>query len=458
MAKAKSFYQCRECGYECAKWMGRCPGCGEWGTLEEVLSAPAAADAQKRAAAPVDPARILPLKDVTAEESMRTKTGIAELDRVLGGGIVGGSIVLAGGEPGIGKSTLFLQAADALCRAGQKVLYVSGEESAQQVTLRARRLGLSGELLFLAETGLEVILAAAEKTAPDILVVDSVQTIASDAISSAAGSVSQVRACAAALARLAKEGATTVFLIGHVTKEGAIAGPRVLEHLVDTVLYFEGERHSSFRILRAVKNRFGSTNEIGVFEMGALGMQEVPNPSSVLLSTRGKDMSGACVYCALEGTRPVLLEVEALVSETAFGTPRRMTTGADFNRTSLIIAVLEKKIGLKLYNQDVFVNVGGGMRLTEPALDLAIAASIVSSFRNRPLPQNTVFLGEIGLTGELKHIAQVDKRLAEAQRLGFARAVLPHSNLKGLGGTGELKLVGAKTLSDALMVMFEGAK
>ncbi|MBQ9942210.1 MAG: DNA repair protein RadA [Christensenellaceae bacterium] len=455
MAKAKNFYRCAECGYECAKWMGKCPSCGSWNTLEEVSEAPAVGQQAAAAKAYVDERRIRPLSAVEASESQRKKTGIAELDRVLGGGIVPGSVVLAGGEPGIGKSTLFLQAADALNKAGCKVLYVSGEESAQQVKLRSDRLALSGSMLFLAETQLEVILAAAEKAAPDVLVIDSIQTVASSEVTSVGGSISQVRACAAALARLAKEKQLAVFLIGHVTKDGAIAGPRVLEHLVDTVLYFEGERHSAFRILRAVKNRFGSTNEIGVFEMGETGMREVPNPSAVMLSSRGKDLSGACVYCALEGTRPVLLEVEALVSETAFGTPRRMTTGADFNRTSLIIAVLEKKIGLKLYNQDVYVNVGGGMRLNEPALDLAIAASVVSSFRNKPVPQTTMFMGEIGLTGELRHVSQAAKRVSEARRMGFKKVVLPHSNLKGLSEEG-IRLVGVKTLSDALMVMFDG--
>ena len=324
--------------------------------------------------------------------------------------------------------------------------------------MRAERLGLSSEMLFLSETQVEIILAAVEKEKPDVLIVDSIQTLECAESTSSPGSVSQVRACAGLLTRLAKSKNVTVFLIGHVTKEGAIAGPRVLEHLVDTVLYFEGERNSSFRILRAVKNRFGSTNEIGVFEMGGLGMQEVENPSSILLSSRGKDMSGACVYCALEGTRPVLLEVEALVSETTFGNPKRMTTGADFNRSGLIVAVLEKKIGLKLYNQDIFVNVSGGIRLGEPALDLAVAASIVSSFRNKPLPQKTVFMGEIGLTGELKHIAQAEKRIMEAERLGFTRAVLPYSNLKGLGRHETCRPVGVKTLSDALMVMFDGAQ
>ena len=451
MAKAKTVYQCSECGYECAKWMGKCPGCGSWNTITEVVEVPSSRPASQ---ARLEPGWLKELKEYPSLEKVRVKTGIGELNRVLGGGIVKGSVVLAGGEPGIGKSTLFLQAADSLCRRG-KVLYVSGEESPEQVRLRSERLGLSSQMLFLAETQLEIILAAAETAKPEFLVVDSIQTIYSQEGSSAPGSVSQVRACASALARLAKETGTAVFIIGHVTKDGAIAGPRVLEHLVDTVLYFEGERHSSFRILRAVKNRFGSTNEIGVFEMGEDGMREVENPSAILLSGRDKGVPGACIYCAMEGTRPVLLEVEALVSETSFGMPRRMTTGADFNRTSLIIAVLEKKIGLKLYNQDVFVNVGGGMRLNEPALDLAIAASIVSSFRNKAIGRESVFLGELGLTGELRHISQAEKRLTEARHMGLRRAVLPYSNMKGLRAPEGMELQGVKTLSDALGVLFE---
>ena len=387
MAKQRSFYQCTQCGYECAKWMGKCPNCGSWNTLEEHLpteAAPAHRSAMGASASKAAPGKSVQLREIAGTHAPRKKTGIGELDRVLGGGIVAGSVVLAGGEPGIGKSTLFLQMADRLAQ-GASVLYISGEESGEQVAMRAERLELNSPVNFLAETNLSVILATIEQEKPDFLIIDSIQTIYHEEITSAAGSVSQVRECAAALARMAKSTGTALFIIGHVTKDGNIAGPRVLEHLVDTVLYFEGERASSFRILRAVKNRFGSTNEIGVFDMGDLGMREVPNPSAILLGSREKAMPGACIYCALEGTRPVMLEVEALVSETSFGTPRRMATGVDYNRMSLIIAVLEKKIGLKLYNQDVFVNVGGGMKVAEPALDLALAAAIVSSFRNRPI-------------------------------------------------------------------------
>lgn len=454
MAKQRSFYQCSECGYECAKWMGKCPNCGSWNTLSEHLPAESIAphkSATGRAASGAQPGKTVQLRDVSKNRVPRQKTSIGELDRVLGGGIVAGSVVLAGGEPGIGKSTLFLQMADKLAE-NHRVLYISGEESAEQVGMRAERLGLSCPMRFLAETNLSVILATAEQEQPDYLIIDSIQTIYHEDITSAAGSVSQVRECAAALARMAKSTGVALFLVGHVTKDGNIAGPRVLEHLVDTVLYFEGERASSFRILRAVKNRFGSTNEIGVFDMGNLGMTEVQNPSAILLEGRGKDVAGSCIYCALEGTRPVLLEVEALVCETSFGTPRRMATGVDYNRMNLIAAVLEKKIGLKLYNQDIFVNVGGGIRVTEPALDLALAAAIVSSFRNRPIRSGTVLFGEIGLTGEVRHISQTEKRLSESARMGMERAILPRSNAKGLQT--DLEVVPVRTLSDALVQLF----
>ena len=454
MAKQRSFYQCTQCGYECAKWMGKCPNCGSWNTLEEHLpaeAAPAHRSAMGASASKAAPGKSVQLREIAGTHAPRKKTGIGELDRVLGGGIVAGSVVLAGGEPGIGKSTLFLQMADRLAQ-GASVLYISGEESGEQVAMRAERLELNSPVNFLAETNLSVILATIEQEKPDFLIIDSIQTIYHEEITSAAGSVSQVRECAAALARMAKSTGTALFIIGHVTKDGNIAGPRVLEHLVDTVLYFEGERASSFRILRAVKNRFGSTNEIGVFDMGDLGMREVPNPSAILLGSREKAMPGACIYCALEGTRPVMLEVEALVSETSFGTPRRMATGVDYNRMSLIIAVLEKKIGLKLYNQDVFVNVGGGMKVAEPALDLALAAAIVSSFRNRPIRPGTVLFGEIGLTGEIRHISQAEKRLAEAARMGMDRAILPSSNAKAIQT--DLELAPVRTLSDALVQLF----
>jgi len=451
MAKSNTFYQCSSCGYTCAKWLGKCPSCGEWDTLteqkrEEAAPAPAARHAAKSGKT----VSATLLRDIPSLDSSRKKTGIGELDRVLGGGIVRGSVILAGGEPGIGKSTLFLQAADSLAKTS-RVLYISGEESGEQVRMRYMRLGLSSDVAFISETALGNIISSARDHAPDFLIIDSIQTLYDPDLSSAPGSVSQVRECSAALARFAKETGTAVFLIGHVTKDGNLAGPRVLEHLVDTVLYFEGERSGAFRLLRAVKNRFGSTNEIGVFEMTGEGMVEVENPSSIMLSDEGKGSAGTCVFAALEGTRPVLLQVEALVSPTPFGLPRRQTTGVDYNRVSLIIAVLEKKIGLKLFDQDIFVNVSGGMKLSDPAMDMALAASIVSAYRNKPVRWGTVFMGEIGLTGTLRHTAQASRRAAEAARMGFDRVVLPKSNAKDIS---DMEVCAAATLSDALSFIF----
>ena len=452
MPRDKKLFICRECGYETGKWLGQCPSCKEWNTLEE-FDVPKKAVQRTGTAVPraIDPDRIQPLKEIKKNRIERIDTGIEELNRVLGGGIVPGSIVLAGGEPGIGKSTLFLQMADNIART-EDVLYVSGEESPEQVAMRFERLGLLSDLQFMAETQLDEIISAAENVRPKVLIVDSIQTVFDSEIESAAGSVTQVRECAARLARYAKSSNVAVIIIGHVTKEGNIAGPRILEHLVDTVLYFEGESKSAFRILRAVKNRFGSTNEIGVFDMKATGMDEVKNPSQILLSTRQNDMPGSCIYCAVEGTRPVLLEVEALVSESSFGTPRRMTSGVDYNRVNLIVAVLEKRIGLKLYNQDIYVNIGGGMRIWDSALDLAIACSIISSFRNKPLKQGIVIAGEIGLTGEIRHVSQIEKRISEAVRMGMDSIILPASNYSR--GEKDIEEIPVKTLHDAIANIF----
>ena len=456
MAKKTTFFQCNQCGYETSKWLGRCPSCGEWNTMEEHVSVPeppSGAVRPRAASSSFEPPRVAELKSIPSAREKRTMTGIGELDRVLGGGIVPGSVVLAGGEPGIGKSTLFLQAADALSKKAT-VLYVSGEESGEQVRYRAERLGLESGMLFLAETQLESILAAAEDKKPDYMVIDSIQTLYRDDVSSAPGSITQVRECAGALARLAKDSRTAVFIIGHVTKGGAIAGPRLLEHLVDTVLYFEGDRYSSFRVLRAVKNRFGSTNEIGVFEMGDGGMREVENPSAAMLTERDRQVSGAAVFCAMEGTRPLLLEVEALVSETSFGNPRRLSTGVDINRISLIIAVLEKKVGLKLYNQDIYTNVGGGIRVVEPALDLAVAAAMISAFRSRPLASDCAFIGEIALTGELRRVSLMEGRLFELYRMGITRAIVPYGNLRNLKAPEGMEIVGARNIGDVLAHLF----
>lgn len=447
MAKEKLVFVCTQCGYECARWLGQCPSCREWNTLEEQLAAPA----KGARSAPAGEAAVY-LRDVSLERSERWPTGFAELDRVLGSGIVEGSVVLAGGEPGIGKSTLLLQVADALAKQGRKVLYISGEESLRQIRIRAGRLGASGDILMLAETEVSNCIARMREAAPDFCVVDSIQSMYCSRLSPSAGSVSQIKECAAQLTREAKTTGTAVFIIGHVTKEGAIAGPRVLEHMVDTVLYFEGERQSTFRILRAVKNRFGSTNEIGVFDMREDGMKEVQNPSELLLGERSAGASGSCVYPAMEGTRPMLLEIQALVSSTSFQMPRRMSAGLDYNRMALIIAVLEKRIGLKLYNQDVYLNVAGGLRLTEPAADLAMAASIVSSFRDKAI-SDTVAMGEIGLTGEVRAVSQVEKRLSECASMGFKSAVIPKHNLKGINIPAGMKAHGVSSVFDALEML-----
>lgn len=448
MAKSKTAFVCRDCGYECVKWMGQCPSCRAWNTLEEMTIA---APVKNEKIAPIGEAAVY-LKDVSLETSARWSTGFGELDRVLGSGVVEGSVVLAGGEPGIGKSTLFLQVADALVRAGKKVLYISGEESLRQIRIRANRLGTCGEILMLAETEISNCIARMRETSPDFVVVDSIQTMYSSALNPAPGSVSQIKQCASLLTKEAKTNGAAVFIIGHVTKEGAIAGPRILEHMVDTVLYFEGERQGTFRILRAVKNRFGSTNEIGVFDMRENGMEEVENPSGLLLSERASGASGSCVYPALEGTRPVLLEIQALVSPTSFNMPRRMATGLDYNRTALIIAVLEKRMGLKLFNQDVYVNVVGGIKLNQPAADLAMAASVVSSFRDTAV-NDVVAMGEVGLTGEVRAIGQIEKRLSECSKMGFNKAVIPKTNLNGIKVPDGIQVYGVKNVFDALEIL-----
>ncbi|MGI5849856.1 MAG: DNA repair protein RadA [Christensenellales bacterium] len=446
MAKEKTAFVCRDCGYQCIKWQGQCPACRQWNTLEE-MTMPKKSGKEIVA---TDPAVLL--KDVSLESDSRWKSGFAELDRVLGSGIVEGSVVLAGGEPGIGKSTLFLQVANALALQGKKVLYISGEESLRQIRIRAGRLGASGDILLLSETEMLSGIMRMRETSPDFVVVDSIQSMYSSRLSTAAGSVSQIKECASLLTREAKTRGAAVFIIGHVTKEGAIAGPRVLEHMVDTVLYFEGERQGTFRILRAVKNRFGSTNEIGVFDMREDGMKEVESLSELLLSERTREASGSCVYPAMEGTRPVLVEIQALVSPTSFQMPRRMAAGVDYNRLALIIAVLEKRMGLKLYNQDVYLNVAGGIKVNEPAADLAIAASIVSSFRDAAL-SDTALMGEVGLTGEVRAIGQVEKRLTESCKMGFKNAVIPKSNLKGLKVPVGIKVSGVQTVFDALELL-----
>ncbi|MHB8876761.1 MAG: DNA repair protein RadA, partial [Myxococcaceae bacterium] len=447
MGKAKSHFACQACGYQAAKWLGKCPDCGAWGSLSEELEA---SDEEKRPAwgAAGGAARPTPIGDIAGEAEARRHTGIAELDRVLGGGVVAGSLVLLGGDPGIGKSTLLLAALDRLSREGP-ALYVSGEESLRQTKMRAERLGVASKGLHLyAETDAGKILAAAEALKPNALVIDSIQTMYLPELGSAPGTISQVREVAGRLMAYAKRSGVPTFLVGHMTKDGSIAGPRVLEHMVDTVLYFEGERGHPFRILRAHKNRFGSTNEIGVFEMKGSGLEEVSDPSALFLAERPAGKPGSVVTSTLNGTRPLLVEVQALVAPTGYGTARRTAMGVDGNRVALLAAVLEKKEGVELIGCDIFVNVAGGMQLTEPASDLAVCAALVSSLRNKPIDPHTLVLGEVGLAGEVRAVGQVEPRLAEAAKMGFKTVILPKGSARRLTER-RLEPVGVETLSEA---------
>ncbi|MBI3393932.1 MAG: DNA repair protein RadA [Nitrospirae bacterium] len=451
MAKTRTIFACQNCGAQSPKWLGRCPDCGAWNSMaeERVERSPPPPPGGGRSAA-------VPLPSVEPLASGRISTGIGELDRVLGGGIVPGSLILIGGDPGIGKSTLILQAAASLAddeRTGdaRPVLYVTGEESPQQIALRAARLGVSpSRLLLLAETNLAEILRTAEACAPQAMVIDSIQTTFLDEISSAPGSISQVREAAGRILMFAKPRHLPVFLIGHVTKDGSIAGPRVLEHIVDTVLYFEGDRGQAFRIVRAVKNRFGSTNEIGVFEMKGEGLSPVANPSALFLSERPDGSSGSVVAASMEGNRPILVELQALVTPTAYGTPRRSSIGVDPARVSLLLAVLEKRAGLPLIGQDVFVNVVGGIQLDEPAADLAVVAAVASSMRERAVDPRTVVFGEVGLAGEVRAVAQVEARLSEAAKLGFTRCIVPRGNREKIAGVCGVELVGVSDVREAV--------
>ena len=424
MAKTKSIYSCTECGATSPKWQGQCPGCSEWNTLVESVAEKATGHRFESIAPLV---RLQTLSSIKPKEVERIATGISEFDRALGGGLVPGGVVLIGGDPGIGKSTLLLQALSHLA-SDQKVLYVSGEESGEQVALRARRLGLeTGGLQLMAEINLERILSTLQAEMPQVAVIDSIQTLWSDQLSSAPGSVAQVRECAAQLTRLAKQSGITVILVGHVTKEGALAGPRVLEHIVDTVLYFEGDTHSSFRLVRAVKNRFGAVNELGVFAMTDKGLKGVNNPSALFLSQHGQEVAGSCVMVTQEGTRPLLVEVQALV-DTSHGNPRRLTVGLDAQRLAMLLAVLHRHAGIVCFDQDVFVNAVGGVKITEPAADLAVLLSITSSLKNKPLPAKLIVFGEVGLAGEIRPAPRGQERLKEAAKLGFTRALIPDAN------------------------------
>jgi len=462
MTRTRTVFVCQACGFESSKWLGRCPDCGEWnGFVEERQEvAPAPGKGRQATLGLETGARPKPYDAVDGGDAPRLASGIDEFDRVLGGGVVPGSLVLIGGEPGIGKSTLLLQVAHLLGRRGGAVLYVSGEESERQIKLRGERLGLAGGALYLlGETALERILEQVEAIKPATLVIDSVQTIYSSRFASAPGSISQVREVATQLLFLAKGRGITTFLIGHVTKDGSLAGPKSLEHIVDTVLYFEGERHQHHRVVRAVKNRFGAVSELGVFEMTGAGLTPVPNASALFLQERPAGSPGSAVVATVEGSRPMLVEVQALVSPSALGTPRRMSIGLDANRTSLLLAVLEKRVGLELLGDDVFVSVVGGLEVFEPAVDLGVAAAVASSFRNRPLAAATAVFGEVGLAGELRGAGQASLRVRECAQMGFTRCILPERNLPGRGGETQesgIELVGVRTLEEALERLLEG--
>ena len=453
MAKAKTTaFFCQNCGYESAKWQGQCPACHEWNTFtEEPVVKVAGSAAVKKAAAEIKPVR---LSEVHTDEKQRISSGMEELDRVLGGGIVAGSLMLVGGDPGIGKSTLLLQVCHNLTRDGHKVLYVSGEESAQQIKLRAQRIGdFKDDLMLLCETNLELVRSVIEKTKPEIVVIDSIQTMYHETVSAAPGSVSQVREATNVLMQIAKGMGISIFLVGHVTKEGVVAGPRVLEHMVDTVLYFEGDRYASYRILRGVKNRFGSTNEIGVFEMRQSGLREVSNPSEYMLEGKPENASGSIVACSMEGSRPILIEIQALVCHTNLPMPRRTTAGTDFNRVNLLLAVLEKRAGMQMSSCDVYVNIAGGIRMTEPAIDLGLILALVSSYKDIAIDEKTIAFGEVGLSGEIRSVKMAQQRVQEAKNQGIETVLMPRVSMKALQKTDGIRIVGLETVRDAVQYL-----
>lgn len=451
MAKGKkSVFFCQNCGHEENKWLGQCPMCKEWNTFVEENISVSKSSTVKMA----KEAEVVALKNIETNNEERISTQIKELDRVLGGGIVPGSLVLVGGDPGIGKSTLLLQVCQKLCENRRQVLYISGEESLKQIKLRANRMGeFKEDMYLLCETNLEVIRNVIEKRKPDVVVIDSIQTMYSEDVASAPGSVSQVRESTNVFMQLAKGLGISIFIVGHVTKEGTVAGPRVLEHMVDTVLYFEGDRHASYRILRGVKNRFGSTNEIGVFEMRQNGLVEVENPSEFMLNGKPEHASGSVVACSIEGTRPILIEIQALVCNSNFGMPRRTAAGTDYNRVNLLMAVLEKRLGLHLSNYDAYVNIAGGVKMNEPAIDLGIVMAIVSSYKNHPIDEKTIVFGEVGLSGEVRAVNMPEQRVAEAKKLGFETCIIPEvckDMVKGIEG---IRIIGVKNIGDAMKLI-----
>ena len=449
----KTVFFCNECGYDSPKWVGQCPACRAWNTMvEERVSASSNAAAKSvKEALNKGESMVASISQISLEEESKTSTGIKEFDRVLGGGVVQGSLTLVGGDPGIGKSTLLLQTCRLMGNAGEKILYVSGEESLKQIKIRALRIGdFSDNVELMCETNLSVIEEVIRAKKPKIVIIDSIQTMFVEEVTSAPGSVSQVRESTGILMRIAKGMDVSIFIVGHVTKEGTVAGPRVLEHMVDTVLYFEGDRHASYRVLRGVKNRFGSTNEIGVFEMRNEGLAEVANPSEFMLEGRPKDASGCVVSCSMEGTRPILIEIQALVTRTNFGIPRRQAQGADYNRLNLLMAVLEKRVGLALGECDAYLNIAGGIKVTEPAIDLGIVLAVVSSFRNKPLPSDLVAFGEVGLSGEVRSISQIEGRVKEAAKLGFKTCVVPATGKESLKNMEGVKIIYVNSVAEAM--------
>lgn len=451
MAKGKkSMFFCQNCGHEENKWLGQCPMCKEWNTFVEEAVSVSKSSTVKQARE----VEVVALKNVKTDCEERIQTSIEELDRVLGGGIVPGSLILVGGDPGIGKSTLLLQVCQKLCEKRRQVLYISGEESLKQIKLRANRMGeFTEELVLLCETNLEIIKHVIEKRKPEMVVIDSIQTMYSEDVASAPGSVSQVRESTNVFMQLAKGLGISIFIVGHVTKEGTVAGPRVLEHMVDTMLYFEGDRHASYRILRGVKNRFGSTNEIGVFEMRQNGLAEVQNASEFMLNGRPENASGSVVACSMEGTRPILLEIQALVCNSNFGLPRRTAAGTDYNRVNLLMAVLEKRAGMHLSNADAYINIAGGIKINEPAIDLGIVMAIVSSYKNRPVDEKTIVFGEVGLSGEVRAVSMPEQRVAEAKKLGFETCILPEVSRSMVKDIKGIKIVGVNSISDAIQLI-----
>lgn len=455
MKAPKAMFVCRECGCTVSNWVGKCPDCMQWNTMEEEMPAATV----QAGAAPKKTANVSRLADIEVREEIRTQTGMGELDRVLGGGLVDGSVILLSGEPGIGKSTLLLQISESISRT-KRVLYISGEESSGQIKLRATRLGVGGDGVFLAsETDLDAILGAVAKISPDVLIVDSIQTVSAANSRSAAGSIAQVRDCAAAFIALAKESGTAVFLVGHVNKEGGISGPKILEHMVDAVLYFEGDKQQTYRMIRAMKNRYGSTNEIGVFDMTDRGLLEIPNPSEILLHERNEGAGGNCIGCVMEGTRPLITEIQALVSPTAFPTPRRTADGFDYNRMCLLLAVLEKRLSLRFSTNDVYLNIAGGLRFDEPAADLSVAIALISGLLDRPVPRELIAFGEIGLSGEVRSVGRTDVRVNEAVRLGFKTILLPKRSIGQAGRVRDgVRVIGISHISEILPHLIKNEK